>query len=153
MPFQKGRAKTGGRPKGYVDLLKRTVAQACEELNFDPIKVKILMGKNELPCTVCRGKGKTKFRLDAGAHAKGCNGKPGPDGLCKCEGISERKCQSCNGDLMEPLDPELMYKAAAEISSYIYAKRKALEVSNPDGTMRPTWEVVFVGGEDDKPEK
>lgn len=38
MPFQKGRAKTGGKKKGYINKLAATVREKLEELGCDPIE-------------------------------------------------------------------------------------------------------------------
>ena len=51
---------------------------------------------------------------------------------------------------MERIGPKDRGWAAAELLSYCEAKRKAIEVSNPDGTMRPSWEVVILEAKDGK---
>lgn len=148
MPFQKGREKTGGRPKGYVDVEKRTVSEVCERLGLNPFEGMAIIALNKLPCGVCRGTKKTHYKLAAGTHATGCDGKPTKAGLCKCEGIGERTCESCYGTTFEACSPELRGKMNAELAAYIHPKKKAIEVSNPDGSLRPSWEVVILEAKD-----
>lgn len=126
--------KTGGRKKGSINKLTAAMDRQADPLVLHSnVKIRqILEGK--LPCTVCRGKGRTRYQ-----PAKGENK------------LLDRTCQSCYGSKLEQLSPELIAKVALEIREYGYPKRKAIEVSNPDGTMRPTWRVVVVGGEGEKP--
>ncbi len=108
-----------------------------------------IIALNNLPCGVCRGTGKTKYKLPVGAHAAGCNGRPiGDTNLCKCQGLGIRDCESCYGTLFEACSPELRGKMNAELAQYIHAKKKAIEVSNPDGTLKPSWEVVILEAKD-----
>jgi hypothetical protein len=78
----------------------------------------VIIALNELPCGVCRGKGKTPYKLPNGG--------------------------------VEACSPELRGKMNAELAQYIHAKKKAIEVSNPDGTLKPSWEVVILEARDGK---
>lgn len=59
-----------------------------------------------VPCGVCMGAGKTKYR--AGAD-------------------KERTCESCYGSGKEKISPELSGRMYAEIAQYVLPKRKAIE--------------------------
>jgi hypothetical protein len=72
------------------------------------------IANNQLPCGVCRGKGKTPYKMENGE-------------------IGTRKCESCYGTLFEACSPELRGKMCAELAQYVGAKRKAIEVSGPEG--------------------
>ena len=126
-----GKRPGAGRPKGAQSFVKRTVAETCERLGCDPFEGMAIIAINQLPCGVCRGKGKTPYKL--------------PNG-----GVGMRTCESCYGTLFESCSPELRGKMNAELAQYIHAKKKAIEVSNPDGTLRPSWEVVILEAKDGK---
>lgn len=118
----------GGRKAGTPNQSTLTVIRQGSEI----VKVasqriqQILNGK--LPCSVCRGKGMTKYQ------------PKGPTGE-----THERTCQSCYGSKYETLSPELIGKVALEVRAEAYPKLKAIEFSNPDGSLRPAWVVVKPG--------
>lgn len=66
---------------------------------------------NNIPCAVCRGKGKTKFQ-------------PG-----KSEAPGERVCQSCWGEKLERIDPKASQAAATTLLEYCETKLKAVEMT------------------------
>ena len=86
-----------------------------KEMGCDPMQIVARIAMNDVPCGVCRGTLKTKYRV--------------PDS----EELRERICQSCYGTGYEAVNPELRGKMAAELLSYIEAKRKAVEHSGVDG--------------------
>lgn len=99
-----------GRKKGSVNKSTEDIMQKLARLGCDPMEGMAIIALNRLPCGVCRGKGKTPYKL--------------PDG-----GIGTRTCESCYGTLYENCSPELRGKMNAEIAQYIAPKRKALEIS------------------------
>jgi len=122
-----GGPKYGGRQKGTPNRPTKDIAEKLAKLNCDPITGLALIAMNKLPCAVCRGKGKTKAKLENGT-------------------VSERQCQSCWGSLMESVSPETILKAYTELAGYIHSKRKAIEYSGPDGgPIGMKVELVFVG--------
>jgi len=125
--------KTGGRVKGSISKSTRDVQEKLERLGCDPFEGMAIIADNRLPCGVCRGKGKTAYKLSDGAHAKDCaitearliKGKL----KCTCNGVGERVCESCYGTLFEACSPELRGKMHAELAQYVAPKRKAIEIS------------------------
>ena len=122
-------------------------------LGVDPIHGMSLIALRRVPCGTCidaKGKptGRTKYRLEPGQHSHDCAITKGKlingELKCTCEGISDRVCLSCFGTLWERIAVAEMLKSLAELAQYAHAKRKAVEISNPDGTLRPSWEVVIV---------
>lgn len=120
-----GKREGGGRPKGSPNKRSATIRERLEALNCDYIGLLAMMVNNQVPCATCGGAGKTKFQPRGGQTFSGT-----------------RTCQSCWGSGMERIGPKDRGWAAAELLSYCEAKRKAVEVSNPDGTMQKTWVVV-----------
>lgn len=140
--------KFAGRTKGTPNKSTRTTQETLARLKCNPIEGLALVSLRRIPCGTCIDKnlkptGKTRFVLPEGKHAKGCPGGRGY--VCACEGISIRTCQSCFGTKWERISVETKLRADTELASYVEAKRKAIEVSNPDGTIRPAWRVVVVG--------
>lgn len=45
MPFQKGRARTGGRKKG-IQPIRAKVEQLCNEMGYDPFEAQIVLAKS-----------------------------------------------------------------------------------------------------------
>jgi len=133
MPFKKGdpRPAGSGMPKGRVTAAKQTVRDRLEQLGCDLVEYLSLTVVNKVPCGVCRGTGKTKFQ--SGAEQPG-----------------ERTCQSCWGSKLERLKPSERADAAGLLMKYCYPAMQAIEVSNPDGTLRPSWEVVILEAKDGK---
>ncbi len=127
--------KTGGRKPGSVNKFKRLREQSS--VSSLPIEKGVIFAcmvlDGKVPCGVCHGKKKTRFQ---------------PRGEGQEPGI--RTCQSCWGSGLERLSPSERLRAALDLIEYGYAKKKAVEISNPDGTLRPSWEVVFVGDKDGK---
>lgn len=132
-----------GRKRGQPNRITLEVAEKLRRLDCDPMEGMATIASNKLPCGVCRGTGRSHYKLAAGVHAKGCDGKPSKTGLCKCEGIGERTCESCYGTLYEACSPELRGKMHSELAQYVAPKRKAIDHSNSDGSMRPTWTVTL----------
>lgn len=92
-----------------------------------------MIALNTVPCGVCRGRGKTKYRL--------------PD-----KGIAERLCESCYGTLWESCSPELRGKMYAELAQYEHPKRKAIEVTGEGGgSIQQSLTVRFVHPGDPEP--
>lgn len=113
---------------------KRTqdIQEKLERIGCDPIRGMAEIALNRLPCGVCRGELKTKYKLLIGTHATDC--KPAEtDAGCTCEGLGVRTCQSCYGTGWEACSPELRGKMYAEIAQYVLPKRKAIEHSGVDG--------------------
>ena len=105
--------KTGGRVKGSRTIQiqrqgNRLVIKASERIR------QILEGK--LPCSVCRGVGRTKYQ------------PKGPDGK-----TSDRTCLSCYGSKFEQLSPELIARTALSIREEAYPKLKAVEHTGAEG--------------------
>lgn len=112
MPVPKG-MRVGGRAKGT----RNKVNQTLQRITGGDTSLSLLQGRldqimrNELPCTVCRGKGMTRFQPGGGKDP------------------TERVCQSCWGSGMEQLDPELIAKVTMEEKKYHLPQRKAIEVT------------------------
>lgn len=109
--------KTGGRKKGSLNKLTLALGRQSDPLvsKANERIQQILDGK--LPCSVCRGKGRTPYQPAKGESK-----------------LLDRTCQSCYGSKLEQLAPELIAKVALEVREYGYPKRKAIEVSGgPDG--------------------
>lgn len=132
-PKGKPRPEGAGRRKGTPNKSTQTIKDRLAEMGCDYLEYLALTVMNKIPCAVCRGAGKTKFQPRGGQTFSGV-----------------RTCQSCWGSGMERIEPRQSAWAAAELMSYCEPKRKAIEVTNPDGTLRPTWEVVIVGEKDGK---
>ncbi len=142
-----------GRPKGSPNKLTLTVQETLARLGVNPLEGMSTIACNELPCGVCRGTGKSFYKLPAGQHASDCDGSViAPATLCHCEGIGTRKCESCYGTLFEACSPELRGKMHAELAQYVAPKRKAIDHTNSDGTLRPQWVVVDPQAKQDKPQ-
>jgi hypothetical protein len=129
--FKPGHKKVGGRAKGAPNKLTREAIEILERLGCNPIEGMARIAAGDVPCRVCRGKGKTLYQP---AHGKE---------------LAERTCESCYGSGMEIITPELSGKMYAELANYIYPKRKAVEHSGPDGasldfgSMSPEQLAVF----------
>ena len=133
MPFKKGdpRPKGAGRVAGKPTKSRQAVIDRLESLGCDLVGYLALSVNNKVPCGVCRGTGKTKFQSGSD--------QPG-----------ERICQSCWGSKLERLKPSERADAAGLLMKYCYPAMQAIEVSNPDGTLRPSWEVVILEAKDGK---
>ena len=134
----------GGRSKGTPNKQTLSVEEKLARVGCDPHTGMAVIAVNQLPCGVCRGSGKSFYKLPAGSHAADCDGAMDrKTGLCHCEGIGVRKCESCYGTLYEACSPELRGKMHAELAQYVAPKRKAVDHTNSDGSLRPSWEVVL----------
>lgn len=141
--------KTGGRKQGSLNrttILKEQLTHGLPIEKGVAFAELVLDGK--VPCGVCHGKGKTKFQ----PRRKKVDGMwvdafPEPED----PRLGIRTCQSCYGSRLERLSPGERLRAALELIEYGYAKKKAVEISNPDGSLRPTWEVVIRSLEHDDP--
>lgn len=156
MPYPKGkpRPERSGRKKGTPNKKTVELQELLDQMGCDPRRTMALIALNELPCGVCRGTGRTKYKLPAGQHATDCfeqgnkvAAKHWPQGnrKCGCEGLGERVCESCYGTLYEHCNPELRHKSAAELLQYQLPKRKAIEHSGPEGGLiQQAHEIRFV---------
>lgn len=140
--------KTGGRQKGTPNKATATLRERLQRLGCDPMEGLAFVSLRRIPCGTCIDKnrkptGRTKFNLPEGKHAEKCRIRKGL--ACSCEGISDRPCQSCFGTKWEKISVETKLRADTELAAYLEPKRKAIEVSNPDGSLRPAWRVVVVG--------
>ncbi len=75
-----------------------------------------LIAKGKIPCGACHERGKTKVKA--------------PDGT-----FYDRTCESCYGTKLEKVSPETRAKMYAELGNYVAPKRKALDISNSDGSL------------------
>lgn len=129
--------KTGGRAAGTPNKTTSTVRDALAALGCDVFSGMAQIALGNVICNVCLGKLVSPVQLPDGEHAAGCFGDP-----CICDGITLRKCQSCKGTGREIVSPELRGKMYAELAKYVEPQLKAIDHSNTDGTLRPTWTVV-----------
>jgi hypothetical protein len=83
-----------------------------QEMGCDYIGYLARTVNNDVPCAICRGKGKTKFQP---ANSERFSG--------------ERTCQSCWGSGMERIEPKESAKAASVLLEYCHPKLKAIEHS------------------------
>jgi len=100
-----GGAKTGGRLKGTPNKLTQEVQHRLAELGCDPIAGMARIAEDVTPCLVC-----THGLLEDG-----------------------RVCGQCQGTGKLQSPPELRGRMYAELAQYVAPKRKAIEVSGPDG--------------------
>jgi hypothetical protein len=144
MPWPKGKTRPpgAGRKKGTPNKSVQSIQEKLDRIGCDPFEGMAIIAVNMLPCGVCRGTLRTKYKLPVGHHASGCKlheptpelpgtrlAKQFPPLICTCDGIGERTCESCFGSGFEACSPELRGKMCAELAQYVGAKRKALEVS------------------------
>jgi len=103
--------RLGGRQKGTPNKASQDIIEKLARLSCDPIEGMALLASGKVPCGVCHGRGKTRYRI------------PGTDK------VGERLCESCYGTLMEHISPDLRGKMYAELANYAFPKRRAIEVS------------------------
>jgi ribosomal protein L32 len=151
--------KTGGRKKGTPNKKITSLKELIAKYEKSPEVLMLEIINNTLACGVCRGKKRTPYILPATPMQKCPNCKHVAEGSkkfivcpnCKYEPeirTALRKCMSCLGTTRENCNPSLRGAMAAELMGYIYAKRKAIEVSageDEDGDKIPlTVHVNFV---------
>lgn len=107
--------KTGGRKKGSVNHPNRIRAEGLTDLIRRAKDVCDQILVMSLPCSVCRGKGKSAFQAGSGKEP----------GL--------RICQSCWGSGKEKITPELRAKVALETLEYGHPRLKSIEHTGVDG--------------------
>ncbi len=113
--------KTGGRVAGVPNKTPFDAYTACHKYNCNPFQIMAQVALGDLPCNVCLGTGRTKYMTNGEIH--------------------ERTCESCYGSLKEHVSPETRNKAAAELAQYLASKRKQVDLTNSDGSMRPVWVI------------
>lgn len=115
MPFEKGkpRASNAGRRAGVPNKASATVRERLALMECDHIGYLIATIDNNVPCRVCRGKGKTMYQA-------------GSDGKV-------RTCQSCWGDGKERIEPKEARASACELLKYTHQQLKAVELTGADG--------------------
>lgn len=110
MKFEAGKPRpaNAGRKKGTPNKRTLEALELFQKYDCNPLEFMVLCIKGDLPCNVCRGKLKTKYRGDDGK-------------------LHERTCESCYGTGYEKLSPDARLKAATESAQYVWPKRKAIE--------------------------
>ena len=144
-----------GRKAGTPNKRTEAIQEMLDRVGCNPLEGLALISSRRVSCGTCVDEfgnptGMTRFALSDGYHAHDCKaskGTPHMSDFCTCSGIGERICLSCFGSLRERIGADLKFKADAELAQYVAPKRKAVEVTNPDGSLRPTWKVVLPGGE------
>ncbi len=109
-------AKTGGRVKGSTNKTKGSIALKLAGWKCDPFHVLAQIALGDLPCNVCRGKGKTRYQAAS-------------DG----DRTFERVCQSCYGSKWERISPAERAKASSDLAKYIQPTLASMQVSGPEG--------------------
>ncbi len=126
-----GKRAGAGRPAGVKDSTPRgehktLSARACAIHGIDPFEVAAMIAKGELPCMVCRGKGKTKYQPARGE-------------------IKERTCESCYGSGREKIAPRERLLAAKFLGDKQEGNRISVQHSgDEDSPLRHTIKVRFV---------
>ena len=126
MPKPRGGARPGaGRKKGAPSKVNCSIAQKLAAWDCDPFWVMAMIANGELPCNVCRGKGKTRYQA-------------ANDG----DRTFERVCQSCYGSTFEKVSPAERGKTAGDLAGYIASKRKPVD-QDGDAMDKVLVRVVF----------
>jgi hypothetical protein len=112
-PGAKPGQRFGGRQKGTPNRKTEEIAEKLARLKCDPLEGMAMIALNKVPCGLCRGAGKTKYKL------------PGD------ETIHERTCERCYGSRMEACSLELRAKMYSDLAQYVHPRRKAIELSTP----------------------
>lgn len=124
MPVPKGQ-RYGGRQKGTLNKRTIDVRATCERLKCNPFELFATVVNGDLPCSVCFGKGKSKYK-DAFGN------------------LHDRTCESCYGTLKEKISPGDRIRAATELAQYLMPKLKAIEVTGADGgPIEHTHEIIL----------
>lgn len=160
-----------GRPKGSRNKRSEQAVDILKRLKCDPIEGLAHIALDDVFCSVCRGKGKTKFQPAARKATAKCQTCMGSgyrlvDGapqstsvnvLCpNCNGTGwlseateqksgERTCQSCWGSKLEKISPELKHAAYKELAKYTYPQLKQIEHSGPGGEEIPMRHIIVFG--------
>lgn len=113
MPVPKGQ-RYGGRQKGTTNKVTQEARGALGPLILRAKETAQQILDMTLPCSVCRGAGKTEFQ-----PAKGHSGV--------------RRCQSCWGSGKEKVSPELRARIALDALEYGNPKLRAIEHTGVDG--------------------
>lgn len=134
-----------GRPPGALNKRTLAIEEKLERLGCDPIAGLAMISARRVPCGTCinakrEPTGFTRVKLESGSHAEDC--AKHQDKKCTCGGFTMRECQSCGGTLWEKIDVQTKLKADSELAQYVAPKRKAIEVSNPDGSLTPRYVIV-----------
>lgn len=116
--------KWGGRTKGTPNKHTASIQSLIEGLVEKGKSYVEQVLDGSVPCGVCHGEGKTRFQPARGLKSLGI-----------------RTCQSCYGSGLERLSPETRLRAALDAINYGHAKKQATEITNPDGSLKPTWVV------------
>lgn len=123
----------GGRRKGTPNKATVTIQQTLARLGVDPFEGMALIAKGEIPCGACHQRGKTKVKAADGS-------------------FYERTCESCYGSKLEKVSPETRAKMYAELAQYVAPKRKAVELSGPEGgPVDNTMRLIFVEANEGRP--
>lgn len=156
-----GNRPNAGRKKGTPNKSTAQAHEIMDRLKVDPIELLALIAARKIPCGTCIDKnrkptGRTKYILPLGQHWRECAITKAKltkgELLCTCDGIGERDCLSCFGTTWERIPTETMLKASAELAQYKHPKKKAIEVSGPQGgPIENRMELVFVEGKEGKP--
>jgi hypothetical protein len=127
-----GGPKTGGRKKGQRNLSNRTDVQAIvKAANCSPYRIMAQLANGHAPCSVCKGKGRTKYQpsrqtqLIDGVRAYVMPSNP--------ESMEERVCLSCYGSGKEIVSPELRGRMAESLGRYLAPQLKAIEHTGEGG--------------------
>ncbi len=115
MPFVKGHSRVGGREKGKKPKIA-SVREYLESAGFNPFEVLMEIALGNLPCNVCRGKGKTRYQAGTGR-----------------EKTFERTCQSCYGSGFERISPADRARASSELAKYVQPQMKQIDVQGAGG--------------------
>lgn len=120
------RKRKRGRPPGA---LNKTTEAFLESINglvvLSNNKIQQILD-GTLPCSTCKGRGKTRFQPKRGK-------KPGI-----------RTCESCWESGLEVLSPELIAKVALDTREYAYPKLQRMEhVGDPDKPIQTRVKVSY----------
>ncbi len=146
-----GKREGAGRKAGVPNKNTRDVQEMLDRLGVNPFEGMARIASGDVSCGTCHGALKTRYKLPEGHHVDSCASHTG-SAPCNCEGIGLRTCESCYGTNKEKVTPDLRGKMYSALAEYVGSKRKAVEISNPDGSMKPPgWAVFFVGDEKKEP--
>lgn len=118
MPFKPGQPRPAGAGRKPGSRNKHTMlaAELMAAHGIEPIEFMCRIVKGDLPCQVCKGRGKSKYQPNTAAAAEG-----------KVTKLRERVCQSCYGSGKEQIPPELILRAAAQLARFKHPELKEIE--------------------------